>query len=224
LQTVEVQLNARLYQLSSSVVMPVGEAQPWRRLTVLGGQTVVESPGVKFPEVRATTRFQVRWEDDAGKVVGQTLVTVYPTNQLEQLAALAGKKPMGLFDPHGRLAVLLKSLNVESADLGQGDRLDYFHDRLAIIGPFDAARPMPKDLTKRVRRLAAGGVGVVLIAPQPWEPRLARLGVLSLNGRLVSIAPETIENIGSDPAAQETLLQCARLALNSTLSLTDTGL
>ena len=221
-QTVEVPLSVRLFQLSSSVVMPAGEAQPWKKLTVLGKQTVVESASLKFPDVRAVTRFQVRWLDDAGKTVGQTLVTVYPTNLLKELAALAGEKPVGLFDPQERITPLLKSLKVEFTDLGQGERLDSFHDRLAILGPFDGAQRMTRDLRKRIHALAERGVSVVLIAAQPQGARVANSPVLLLNGRLVSIAPETIGNIDTSPLAQEALLQCARLALNSNLSLTET--
>src|SRR6476646_7383807 len=67
-------LRTRVYQASSSTIMPVAEAQPWKKLTVLGGQTLLESATVNFPEVRAVTRFHVRWLDDGGKSIGQTRV------------------------------------------------------------------------------------------------------------------------------------------------------
>ena len=80
--SIKTALKTRLFQLSSATRMPVGEAEAWKKLTVLGGQTVLETIRLKCPDVRTTTRFEIRWLDDADKAIGQTLVMVYPTNQI----------------------------------------------------------------------------------------------------------------------------------------------
>lgn len=165
---IKTALKTRLFQLSSATRMPANEAEPWKQLTVLAGQTVLETARVKFSDVRAITKFEVRWFDDADKAVGQTPVTVYPTNLLAQLADLAGEKPPGIFDPHGQLTPLLRALQMEFDDLAQGERIKTWRGTLAILGPFDAKQTPPREMTKRANELARRGVNVLLL-PANYE-------------------------------------------------------
>jgi hypothetical protein len=215
----EKTLRTRVYQASSSTIMPLGEAQPWKKLTVLGGQTLLESATVNFPEVRAATRFYVRWLDDGGKSIGQTRVTVYPAKLLKELTVLSGEKPFGIFDPQERITPLLKRLEIEFVDLTEGERLDSFQDRLAIIMPGDTTSAPPGEWHKRVPALTTRGVSVVLIARSLPATRASNHPLIFVNGPVVSMAPEVISDLETNPTAQETLLQCARLALNHNLSV-----
>ena len=229
---IETSLKTRLFQLTSATRMPVGEVEPWKRLTVLGGQTVLENARVKFPEVRAITKFEVRWLDDADKAVGQTLVTVYPTNLLKQLADLAGEKPPGIFDPHEQLTPLLRALKVEFDDLTEGERLETWRGRLAILGPFDVKQSPPREMQKRASALAARGVNVLLLLPNYGHadsavraPNALRSAVIIRpvgTGRVVITSSELVTGLATQPLAQEKLLELARLAVTPNLPLTET--
>ncbi len=232
-RAIETSLKTRLFQFSSATRMPVAESEPWKRLTVLGGQTVLETARLKFPEVRAVTRFEVRWLDDADRAVGQTLVTVYPTNLLKQLAVIAGDKPPGIFDPHEQLTPLLRALKVEFDDLTEGARLETWRGRLAILGPFDVKQAAPRDVQKRAAALAARGVNVLLL-PANYEradsavraPNALRSAVIirPVSGaRVVTAAGELVAGLATQPLAQEKLLELARLAVAPHLPLTETG-
>lgn len=59
---VTADLHTRLYQASSATAAPLGEAA-WKTLTVLPGQTLLESAAMTFPPVKAETRFLVQWLD-----------------------------------------------------------------------------------------------------------------------------------------------------------------
>jgi hypothetical protein len=222
---VETSLRTRLFQLSSATRMPVAEAQPWKRLTVLGGQTVLETARLKFPEVRAITKFEVRWLDDADRAAGQTPITVYPTNLLKQLAVIVGDKLPGIFDPHEQLTPLLRALKVEFDDLTEGARLETWCGRLAILGPFDVKQPSPRELQKRAMAMAARGVNVLLLTSQhePADsavraPHALRSAVIIRpvgTACVVNAANELVAGLATQPLAQEKLLELSRLAVSS---------
>jgi len=54
-QPAEINLRFRLFQASASTMMPVGEPKTWKTITLLAGQTVLESLTVELPQVRAET-------------------------------------------------------------------------------------------------------------------------------------------------------------------------
>ena len=228
---IETPLKTRLFQLSSTTRMPAGETEPWKKLTVLGGQSVLETARVKFPEVRSLTHFEVRWLDDSDKAVGQTLVTVYPTNLLKQIVAIAGEKPPGIFDPHEQLTPLLRALKVEFDDLTEGERIETWRGRLAILGPFDAKQSPPRDIRKRATALAARGANVLLLTPQtpradpviraPNALRSAVVIRLVGTARVVAAAGELVARLATEPLAQEKLLELARLAVATNFPLAD---
>src|ERR1041385_2610634 len=75
-ERIEIPMSTRLFQLSSATAMPVNNTLPWKQLTVLAGQTIVDSLQLQFPKVNATTRFEVLWFDGAQKTVGRMPLTV----------------------------------------------------------------------------------------------------------------------------------------------------
>ena len=109
--TVEAELRARMLQTSSATAVQLSE-QPWKKLPVLCGQTVIESAQLDFPMVKAETKFLIQWLENSNSVLGQTEVFVYPTNLLAELKPLAGDQALGVFDPQNQLKPLLKNLNV----------------------------------------------------------------------------------------------------------------
>jgi hypothetical protein len=215
-KTVEVQFRTRLLQASSATAMPLGQAQPWKKLKVLAGQTIIESAPVTFPAVKAGTRFLVQWLDEQGKVLGPTEVAVHPPGLLTELKTLAGEGSMGVFDPRDQLKPLLKQWNVDFEDLEQTGWED-FNGRLALVGPMPPLQA-PPDLAKRVKSLAKTGRAVVWIqlASRPAEDSefpayLIRDG----EGTVVLARSKTFSDLAENPRAQLQLVHLASLAMRA---------
>jgi hypothetical protein len=212
---VETDLRIRLYQASSATAAPLGET-PWKKLTVLSGQAVLESATLAFPPVKAETRFLVQWLDGSNKVIGLTEVLGYPPDLLKDLKPLAGQEPLGVLDPENQLKPLLKAVAAEFRDL-EDTGLENYHGKLAIIGPFQSRAQMREDLPKRIKALAEEGVAVIWIQPPP--ERRAQLKpsfytVLEGKGAVVVVQAQLLANLAENPQPQLSLIQLARLALH----------
>jgi hypothetical protein len=214
-QPVEAAVWTRLDQASAATVMPVIAAHPWKRLTVLAHQTVVESLTMDFPAVRAETRFLVHWLDDRERVLGRTDVRVYPDDLLKGLAARAGDEPVGVFDPDNLLKPILTRLKVAFHDLETGAGFDEFHGTLAILGPFASERSAPAGLGQRIKTKAKKPATWVWI--QPPGPRAEEIFppayVVRLGGAsVVVVHPSLVTDLVNSPQAQLDLLRCIDLA------------
>ena len=223
-QPLETDIHQRLFQLSSTTTMPAGDAQPWKRLTILAGQTVVEKFRLSLPEVRAETRFEVRLSSKPEIAIGRVSLTAYPTNLLKQLASLAGEKPIGIFDPGRELKSILTALKIEVLDLEQVG-FDKFTGTLAIVGPVPADYPSPRDLKKRVTRLVGKGTSVVFISEEANPVSVVQPGVVLMHhgcaARLVLARPAAVTGLKNDPTAQLNLLKFARMATTPNLLQTE---
>ena len=215
-KTAQADLRTRLFQVSSATLMPVGDAQPWKKLEVLPGQTVIESATLTFPEVKTGTRFQVQWLDDQNKIMGRTDLLVYPQDLLKQLKTLAGEKPLGLLDPGDQLKPLLKQLKVEFEDLEKEGGLDGFKGRLAIA-IFALKEQAHSETREHFFARAKQGLALVWIQPVERKPsapvipsHVTRLG----DGAVVIAEPAAIANLKDSTRAQLNLLGFAELALN----------
>ena len=216
-QPSEADVSFQLVQASSSLATPRGAFEPWKKLRVLPGQTVVESAVVTIPEVRAATRFLVLWSDADRRRLGTTEVEAYPATLLSELRPLAGGKPVGVFDPLNQLKPLLRELKIETEDLEKRD-LEFFDGPLAILGPFASAGQMPFNLANSVRERAQAGTAIVWIQPPagPDEPRADQpKNYLFGAGRsAVFVAhSDAIAGLDQNPQAQLNLVRFARLAL-----------
>jgi len=208
-------IQARLLQTSSATVAPVSET-PWKKLTVLPQQTVLESASFDFPVVRVETMFLIQWLEYTNRILGQTEVLVYPTNLLADLKPLAGNEPLGIFDPGNVLKPLLKSAQVDFADLEESSIAD-FRGRLAIIGPFATRQQQPGWLTERIKKLASKNVGIVWLLPPPAPyDRLQSsfYPVPSGTNAVIVVSAGLVAGLADQPSAQLRLLQLGRLALN----------
>jgi len=210
-QSVEINLRTRLFQASSATAMPIGTAQPWKRLSMLANQTVVENLTLEFPAVRAETRFLVHWLDDRDRVLGLTEVEVHPDDLLKALAARAGDGPVGVFDPDNLLKPILTRLKVTFHDLETGAGLDGFHGSLAIIGPFAAERSAPAGLGERIKAKAQKpGVWLWIQPPRSrgagtFPPvYVVPCGLASV----VVVHPSLVADLANSPQAQLDLLRC----------------
>jgi hypothetical protein len=191
----EVEVRTRLRQLCFGSAMPIGDAQLWKRLRVLPQQTVVEAYPVKFPFVRAATRFQIEWLG-----IGHTEVSVYPDDLLKKLGALAGEKPLALFDPDNQLRPVLKPAGVEFTDL----EVESSDARLAIV--WSNAAELPETVIKRVKN---GMAAVWIRKPTGVAAHAVRLGT-----GIVVVAPtSSVSPLADSPMAQLNLIRSAELAL-----------
>ena len=194
-EAAEANVQTRLRQLSFGSAMPVGDAQPWKRLRLLPQQTVVEAYAAKFPTVRAATRFQIEWIG-----IGRTEVSVYPDDLLKKLGTLAGEKPLGLFDPDSQVRPLLKQAGVEFTDL----ETEPSDARLTVV--WSDARELPESVIKRVK----DGMAVVWIRKSALVAAYAvRLGM----GAVVIASTSSVSPLADSPMAQLNLTRFAELAL-----------
>lgn len=214
-QAIEVDLRARVYQTTSATAAPLRE-RPWKGLTVLPGQTVLETASLDFPVVRAETSFIIQWLDGTNIVLGKTEVRVFPTNLLARLQTLAGETPLGVFDPADQLKPLLRRLAVEFQDLAE-DGTDKFTGKLALFGPFASRSQVRASLAGDIRALAKRGVAVVWLQPppSPREPLKPSFHIVREGGGAVVVAQHSlVEHLADNPEAQLNLLRLAELALH----------
>ncbi|MBI4023450.1 MAG: hypothetical protein HY360_00620 [Verrucomicrobia bacterium] len=215
-KTAQADLRTRIFQVSSATLMPVGDAQPWKKLEVLPGQTVIESATLTFPEIKTGARFQVQWLDDQNKIIGRTDLLVYPQDLLKQLKTLAGDKPLGLRDSSDQLKPLLKQAKVEFEDLEKEGGLDAFHGRLAIA-IFTSKEQAHSETREHFFLRVKQDLALVWIQPierkasAPVIPaHVTRLGA----GAVVIAEPSAIANLKDSALSQLNLLGFAELALN----------
>ena len=216
-KSIEADLRTRMLQVASVTAVPIGEAV-WKKLSVLPGQTVLETAALDFPAVKAETRFIVQWIEGTNKVIGSTEVMVYPTNLLSELNRLAGEAEgaLGIFDPQDRLKPLLKAAAVDFKDLGEGS-LEDFRGKLAIIGPFESKAQMSEGLARRVETLAKNGVAVVwILPPRNWRAKLQPSFYAAPYGdvAVIVVQPELVTDLADSPRSQLNLIHFAQLALH----------
>jgi hypothetical protein len=212
---VAADLHARLYQASSATAAPLGEAA-LKTLTVLPGQTVLESAAMTFPPVKAETLFLVQWLNGTSQVIGVTQVLGYPPDLLKELKPLAGDAPLGVLDPQNQLKPLLTAAAVEFQDL-QDTGLENYHGKLAIIGPFQSRGQMRESLPTSVKALAQKGVAVVWLQPPPEKRQELEPSFYTVpqgQGAVVVVQAELVSGLADKPQAQFNLIQLARLALH----------
>ena len=219
-QKSETEIRTRLFQASSSSLAPVGEVQGWKKLEILAGQTVLENFEVNCPEVKTILRFQLQWTDDKDGRLGKTDLIACPADALKTLKTLGGDKPIGIWDPSGKMKPLLEALKVEVEDLTAGTSFDAFHGKLAILGPFPTKDTMPSGFRENVKKLAERGVGVVWIQPfsdAALSASATRMGA----GVLVLARPAMISDLAETPLSQLRLLELARIATSPDTILSD---
>ncbi|MDB6112532.1 MAG: hypothetical protein JWR69_4282 [Pedosphaera sp.] len=212
-QIAAADIHAQLYQASSATAASVGQIA-MKRLQILPHQTIIESATIEFPLVKAKTRFLIQWLDATNRVLGLSDVNIYPTNLLEGLRPLTGRKPLGVFDPQNQIKPLLLAADVEFEDLPKENVL-HFAGRLAIIGPFPAGNSDSEWVGKGVADLAHAGVAVVWIKPESTSdpaPEPAVYPVRFGSGTVTVVRPRVVSNLAEDPRAQLNLIRSAQLA------------
>lgn len=207
------EITARIFQASSATAVLIGETR-WKKLTVLPGQTVLESARLEFPAVNAPTKFIVKWMGGTNQILGRTEVLVFPTNLLGELKPLLDGEPLGLFDLGNELKPALKSSGVELVDLEES-ALEGSRCKLAVIypqvKPGGGSPPEARDVA-RVR-----GVAIWVLPPskpgeEPVPSFYFRRGA---KGTVVFVQPELLANFSDRPPAQLNFISLYKQALRS---------
>jgi len=213
--TTNVEISARIIQTSSATAVKVSES-PWKKLSVLPQQTVVESAKLDFPAVKAETKFLVQWTGGSNQLLGLTTVLVYPTNLLGELKSLFKDAELGVLDPGGELKPVLKQNGVEFLNLEE-TALENFHGKLAVIGPFHSSLQMPEALAQTIQKLSASGVAVVrLQPPRGLKAELMPSFYLAPGNKaaVVVVQPDLIAHFSDSPQSQLNLVHFCKLALH----------
>jgi hypothetical protein len=182
-QLVETEVSTRVLQATTATVVPVGDAQPWKTLRVLPGQTVIETATLTFPAVRAPTRFLVQWGE-----LGRTTVMVYPQDFLKGLSKLAGDQPLGVFDPGNLLKPVLRRAGVKFADF----EIETEDCRLMLVWTTRKEVPAPK------------GTNLVWIRPEE---------VAYLHDGTMFVTETSMADLATNPVTQRALVRFAELVL-----------
>ncbi|HTB83790.1 MAG TPA: hypothetical protein VK742_09065 [Candidatus Sulfotelmatobacter sp.] len=212
---VNLEISNRLLQASSATVAPL-EVVHWKNLTVLPGQTVLESAHVDFPAVKAETEFIVQWLAETNRILGVTRVTVYPTNVLDALRTLLGEGRLGLLDPNGMLKQLLRQNGFQFTDLAEAPLKD-FMGRLAIIGPIPPNAPMRAGLTASIKAVTKNGTHVLWFLSPPKKPDQlwpSFYTVMEDTNAVVVAHPGLIFGMPDSPQAQLDLISLCKQTLN----------
>jgi hypothetical protein len=206
-----VEIQCALFQASSGTVIPVGKVS-WKNLSVLPGQTVLESALLEFPTVRSQTDFILKWVDVSNTVLGATKVAVYPTNLLSELGNVA---PIGVYDPSNVLKPLLRADKLEFVDLEESES---FTGKLVIALPAEAEQGAVGRLRARLKSLAGKGAAAVLLQTSVQNanelPKPSYYLLRDGRGSIVVAQASAIADLANDPLAQLRLLHFARLALH----------
>jgi len=214
-RTIQTNLRTRLYQASSATAMPLGPARTWKEIEVPPGQTVMESVSLAFPAVNAKTRFLVQWLDTRGRMLGPTEVSVYPTNLLGELEALAGEAPPGLLDPQDRLKPLLLRARIDFRQL-ESSQPEQFNGKLVFVGPPDPGRTTAAEFFQLIKALAKRRIGVVWFRSDPDPDCPMPIVWKSESGGTIVVVPiEMLADLPGNPRSQIRLVRLARLALDT---------
>lgn len=215
--TAEADLSMRLFQISSATATPLNELA-WKRVRLLGGQTVMDSVALSLAPVTAQARFLVCWTDSQGKVLGRSELMVYPQGLLKDFKTILEDQSMGVFDPQNQLKPLLKDAGVEIVDL-EAASPEEASIKLAVIGPFLAQKQMPGGMAGQIKKLVEKGVAVVWLQPpqRGAEPMPSFYAFRQANGVVVVVENGLVANLSDNPKSQLNLIRFATLALHPKL-------
>ncbi len=212
---VETDLRIRVLQVSSVTAAPL-ELVSWKRLQVLGEQTITESARLTLPTVNAQTRFVLQWVESTNRIIGRTELLVYPPGLLGALKPLLGDEALGAWDPENQLKTLLEDVGVGVIDL-EDSGLQDFHGRLAIIGPFRSKAQMPPGLASQIKRLAEKDVAIVWLLPPMRTQKEITPSFYQVRegpGTVVVVEAELASGLVESPQSQLNLIRFVELALH----------
>lgn len=208
-ETVNARLRYRLYQSSSSTVVPVTPVTEWKPVSAEPSQTITEVLSCSLPVVRAECIFHLVWFDGEKKM-GTTQVRTFPDNLL---SSISNGPPPGILDPSGYFSNALASIRLQQ--LRDVDEIVAFEGRLILVAPINESDRV-NSLIEVLKKRASSGVGVVWVQSTPSSGRASVLPAYVMEhgeGRFVIAQESLVRNLAASPLAQLRLLELIDLAL-----------
>jgi hypothetical protein len=206
-------IQLRLFQAASGIAAPLGKARDWKRLTVLGDQTVIESVQLDFPEVRVESTCVVRSQTESGTVLGAFPVVVLPKQPLRELMQLSGGRPPGLFDLTGELRTVFEKGEVQYENLDTSS--DPGLGRLIFATEPSGSTTEHQSFALKLRGWAKSGAVIVWLKPVPAvsgaDVPVQVQGVGA--GSMLLVEASRFKDLDTNPATQRELVALARFAI-----------
>jgi hypothetical protein len=208
-------LSAQLFQTTSATAAAMGGPAHWENVEVLAGQRILATRSFDFPEVKAATRFVIRWLAETNRVLGKTEVMVFPTNLLADLRPYAKGGAIGLFDPDDNATTLLKNVPLEVEDVMQRG-IEAFNGKLAIV--WGGSESTASELKNKVEKFKCKAVVWVVATPESGLKAEPGMYLVRRNGgTVVVLQSRLVADLRTDPQAQLNLLRAVRLAVKPEL-------
>lgn len=205
-----IDLQARLFQLTSSLVAPVGDVLEVFSQKKLNNHSQKEySVSVKLPSVKRETTLELRfwakihskkeWRD-----VGRTRIQVYPKKLLEPLKVWSENIQLRLEDNEGTLSRFLTAQEFTFMDSKAATLRPSQRSIVTLLVRNSERSSLPK------HRIRAGETVIIFREGVESLPKI----VVSPSGKgnLISVEMEIIKNLETDPRTQKTFLQILQLS------------
>ena len=206
-----VNLRFQIYQASGSTLMPLGDARPWKKLSMAPSQSVLESLEIEIPTIRGVTKFRVIWFDGETKL-GMTEIYAFPDGLLKTLQTLAGSQPIGVLDSENHLKAALGTTPM--VELKEAEDIAITDAVLILVAPL-ADENRPAGLTSALKKRAATGGAIVWIQPvssRQLQPLPDAYVVSEGNGKIVVASATIVADLANSPLSQLNLVRLSELA------------
>jgi hypothetical protein len=219
--------TVRLVQVSAWLSMPVGGPRPWKTIVLAPDETLRESVPIQLPHLRAITPFQLEILEDNQRIA-RIPFWGCPTNLMHHLTAMAGSRPLGLYDPQDRMKALLNRTSVPWEPVAAPDRNRKLTCAMAILGPFPGQETLPTEAATLAQTLTRENIAVIMLCPPgtlggtETDLRMQRVAGKAQTRTASLLSVEFNPALPLDSArAQLALYQMAQIVLGHTLPKTN---
>ena len=203
---IEGPASFRIWQVTKGVAMPVGEVLEWKRVKILGGQTLLDELRVTLPRVQAGSHFVVKVRV-ANDLIGEAIVNAYPANLLRQVQPLLEGGAIGLLETELSPAPFL----AQGFDVTAAIRLKNFSGALLVVGEGVSEAGTVEQIHKWSER---GGRVIWLKAADVEKPATIPSALVKRIGRgvIVEVESRALTDLGNSPLAQLNFVRAAQMA------------
>lgn len=129
---VRKELCYRVFQLSRSLRMPVGDVVRWRIVNIPADSSRGFALHLHLPEVRVATGFQVAWFEESKAPAGDFLVTAHARDLLLPLMELIERQNVVLWDQSGELSASFARLGLDINRVKSAEQIEKIGGRMII--------------------------------------------------------------------------------------------
>jgi len=208
-----IDLQAKLSQLTSSIVAPVGDVLEVFSQKKLNDHSRKEySLSLTLPSVKRETTFELRFwvkihSNEEWWDAGRTRIQVYPKKLLEPLKVWSENIQLRIEDNEGTLSRFLTAQKIAFMDSKVAALKLSQTPIVTLIVRNSERSSLPK------RRIRAGETIIVFNERVESLPKIVASS--SREGNLINVEMGVIKNLETDPRAQKTFLQILELATST---------